>query len=89
MIASLNCKFKTNQKNIEKILQHYGHRKIQSSLYAGDLIMMNTKIYVKIYQKSFRKDNVLIIPVCESCFSKKEISARKIKFRMTFLGCIE
>ena len=51
MIASLNCKFKTNKENIEKILQHYGLRKIQSSLYARDLIMMNAKIYVKNISK--------------------------------------
>ena len=37
MLASLNCKFKTNQENIENVFQHYGLRKIQSSLYAGDL----------------------------------------------------
>ena len=37
MIASLDCKFKTKHENIEKIFQHYGLRKIQSSLYAGDL----------------------------------------------------
>lgn len=37
IIASFDCKFKTNHENIEKIFQHYGLRKIQSSLYAGDL----------------------------------------------------
>ena len=43
MIASLDCKFKTNQKNIENVLQHYGLRKIQSSIYTGDLNMMKKK----------------------------------------------
>mgnify|MGYP003303005561 CR=1 FL=1 len=37
MIANSYCKFKTNHEKIEKILQHYGLRKIQSSLYARDL----------------------------------------------------
>ena len=37
MIASPDCRFKTNQKNIENVLQRYGLRKIQSSLYAEDL----------------------------------------------------
>lgn len=37
IIASIDCKFKTNKQNIENILQHYGLRKIQDSLYAGDL----------------------------------------------------
>ena len=36
-IVTFDCKFKTNQENIEKMLQHYGLRKIQSSLYAGEL----------------------------------------------------
>lgn len=26
-------------------------------------------------------DNVLIIPVCQTCYSKKEICGRKIKFQ--------
>ena len=37
MMASFDCKFKTNQENIEGILQHFGLRKIQPTLYAGDL----------------------------------------------------
>ena len=37
MLASFDCKFKSNRENIENIFQHYGLRKIQSSLYAGDL----------------------------------------------------
>ena len=36
-IATFDCKFKTNQENIENMLLHYGLRKIQSSLYAGEL----------------------------------------------------
>ena len=36
-IATVDCKFKTNQENIEGILQHFGLRKIQPTLYAGDL----------------------------------------------------
>ena len=37
MLASFDCKFKSNRENIENIFQHYGLRKIQSSLYAGNL----------------------------------------------------
>ena len=36
-IATFDCKFKTNKENIEKILQYYGLRKVQSSLYLGEL----------------------------------------------------
>ncbi len=37
MIVSIDYKFKTNLENIERILQYYGLRKIQNSLYSGDL----------------------------------------------------
>ncbi|WP_405306194.1 hypothetical protein [Methanobrevibacter sp.] len=59
MIASLDCRFKTHQKNIENILQHYGLRKIQSSLYAWDLAMVKKKITVRISQKSLVKTTAL------------------------------
>ena len=36
-LISFDCKFKTNRENMENIFQHYGLRKIQSSLYVGDL----------------------------------------------------
>ena len=82
MLASLNCKFKTNQENIENIFQHYRLRKIQSSLYAGDLNNDERQNLCENISKIIREnDNVLIIPVCESCYSKKEICGRKIKFR--------
>ena len=82
MLASLNCKFKTNQENIENVFQHYGLRKIQSSLYTGDLNNDERQNLCENISKIIREnDNVLIIPVCESCYSKKEICGRKIKFR--------
>lgn len=82
MIASFDCKFKTNQENIENILQHYGLRKIQSSLYVGDLKNDERKDLCNNISKIIREyDNVLIIPICQSCYSKKEICGRKIKFR--------
>ena len=36
-IVTYDCKFKINQEYIENMLQHYGLRKIQSSLYWGEL----------------------------------------------------
>ena len=82
MIASLDCRFKTNQKNIENVLQHYGLRKIQSSLYAGDLSNGERKDFSENILKITREnDSVLIIPICENCYSKKLISGREIKFK--------
>lgn len=82
MIASLDCKFKTNHENIEKILQHYGLRKIQSSLYAGDLDNNERKDLCENIRSIIRdSDNVLIMPICQRCYAKKEGCGRKIKFR--------
>ena len=82
MIAIFDCKFKSNLENIENIFQHYGLRKIQSSLYAGNLNNDERKDLYENISKIIREyDNVLIIPICQSCYSKKEICGRKIKFR--------
>lgn len=82
MIASLDCKFKTNQKNIENILQHYGLRKIQSSLYAGDLSNGERQDLSENISKITREnDSVLIVPICENCYAKKQTSGREIKFK--------
>ena len=82
MIASLDCKFKTNQKHIENVLQHYGLRKIQNSLYAGDLSNDERKDLSENISKITRdNDSVMIIPICENCYAKKQISGREIKFK--------
>ena len=82
MLASFDCKFKSNRENIENSFQHYGLRKIQSSLYVGDLKNDERKDLCNNISKIIREnDNVLIIPICQSCYSKKEICGRKIKFR--------
>lgn len=82
MIASFDCKFKTNPQNIEKTFQHYGLRKIQSSLYAGDLNNDERQELTENISRIIREnDNVLIISICQNCYSKKESSGRKIKFK--------
>lgn len=82
MIASLDCRFKTNQKNIENVLQHYGLRKIQSSLYAGDLSNGERKDLSENISKITREnDSVLIIPICENCYVKKLTAGRELKFK--------
>ena len=90
MIASFECKFKTNQENIEKILQHFGLRKIQSSLYAGELENNEREMLVNNINEIIKEqDNVLIIPICQNCYSKKECSGREIKFKNDLYRCIE
>lgn len=80
--ASFYCKFKTNLENIENILQHYGLRKIQSSLYAGKLSNGERKDLCKnISEITNYKDSVLIVPICENCYAKKLTAGREIKFK--------
>ena len=82
MIASFDCKFKTNREKIEKTLQHFGLRKIQSALYAGELDNSERETLVKNISEIIKEeDNVLIIPICKNCFSKKDSIGREIKFK--------
>ena len=82
MTVNLDCRFKPNHENIEKILLHYGLRKIQCSLYAGDLDTNEREDLCKNIRNIIRdNDNVLIMPICQSCYVKKESCGRKIKFR--------
>lgn len=82
MIASFDCKFKTNKEKIEKVLQHFGLRRIQSALYAGELDNGERETLAKNIDEIIKdEDSVLIIPICKSCFSKKEYCGREIKFK--------
>ena len=82
MIASFDCRFKTNQQKVERILQHFGLRKIQSSLYVGDLENNEREILVKNIEEIIKdEDSILIIPICRNCYLKKEFCGRKIKFK--------
>lgn len=82
MIASFDCRFKSNQENIERILQHFGLRKIQPALYVGELDNTEREALVKNIDENIKeKDSILIIPICQNCFSKKEHCGREIKFK--------
>jgi CRISPR-associated protein Cas2 len=82
MIVSIDCKFKTNHENIEKVLEHFGLRKIQSSLYVGNLDNSERKeLCEKISEIIRQTDSVLIIPICQNCYSKKISIGRIIQFR--------
>ena len=80
MVVSFDCKFKGNQENIEKVLQHFGLRKVQSSLYIGKLDNNERDQLLKNIDKIIKNDSFLIFPICQSCFSKKEFCGREIKF---------
>ena len=82
MLASLDCKFKTNKEKIENTLQHFGLRKIQSSLYAGELENNEREILVGNINEIIKEnDSVLIIPICQNCYLKKQHCGKQIKFK--------
>lgn len=82
MIASFDCKFKTNQEHIENTLQHFGLRKIQDALYVGELDNIERDRLAENIAEIIREnDSVLIIPICQNCYSKKEFCGREIKFK--------
>lgn len=82
MITIFDCKFKTNQEKIERTLQHYGLRKIQSSLYVGELDNDDRETLAKNIDEIIREnDSVLMIPLCQKCYLKKRTSGREIKFK--------
>ncbi|WP_295611613.1 CRISPR-associated endonuclease Cas2 [uncultured Methanobrevibacter sp.] len=80
-IVSFDCKFKGNRENIERTLQRYGLRKLQPLLYAGDLENGERETLTENISKIVKQtDSVLIVPICQSCFTKKEKCGREIKF---------
>ena len=82
IIASLDCRFKTNRAKIENIIEHFGLRKIQKSLYAGEIENNEREILVENINNIIKEyDSILIIPICQNCFSKKEYCGREIKFK--------
>lgn len=85
MMASFDCKFKGNQENIEKVLQHFGLRKIQSTLYVGELENSEREQLEKNINEIIRQnDSLVIFPICQNCFSKMGLSGHKIKFKSDF-----
>ena len=79
MIASFDCKFKSNQEKIERILQHFGLRKIQSSLYVGELENNEREMMAESIDEIIREnDSLLIIPICKNCYLKKDCCGREI-----------
>ena len=66
-IVTYDCKFKINQEYIENMLQHYGLRKIQSSLYWGELNNNERETLVKNIDEIIKeKDSFLILPICQN-----------------------
>ena len=82
IIVNFDCKFKGNQKNIEKVLQHFGLRKVQATLYVGELENNEREQLQNNINEIIRpNDSLLIFPICKNCFSRKGSIGREIKFK--------
>ena len=80
-IAILDVNFKTNKEKIENILRHFGLRKIQTNTYIGKLSNPDLTIFKKEVELTIReKDSLLILPICDKCYFKKETFGREINF---------
>lgn len=81
VIVSLDVKFKTNLEKIERIIEYYGLRKIQNTLYVGELDNNERNSLKESIDNVIKEyDSVLILPVCQNCYLKKESCGREIKF---------
>ncbi len=79
---SFDIKYKTNQVKIENILRHFGLRKIQNNTYIGKLNNLEINdIKDNISNNINNKDTLIIFPICDMCYSKKESFGGEIKFR--------
>ncbi|WP_432644893.1 CRISPR-associated endonuclease Cas2 [Methanobrevibacter sp.] len=80
-IAIFDVKFKTNKEKIENILRHFGLRKIQTNTYIGKLSNANLTSFKKEIKLAIpKKDSLLILPICDNCYSKKDTFGRRINF---------
>lgn len=80
-IAIFDVNFKTNKEKIENILRHFGLRKIQTNTYLGKLSNPDLTIFKKEVELTIReKDSILILPICDNCYFKKETFGREINF---------
>lgn len=81
VIVSFDIKFKTNQEKIESVIEHFGLRKIQNTLYIGELDNNEQNTLVKSINKIIKEyDSVLITRICQNYYLKKETCGREIKF---------
>lgn len=80
IIVTYDIKFKTNREKIENIFLHYGMRKIQENTFiANNIEVINLKKDINEFIKE--TDSVLLIPICKSCYNKKEVLGKELKFK--------
>lgn len=80
IIATYDVKFKTNQEKIENIFLHYGMRKIQKNTFiANNVEIIDLKKDINEFIRE--NDSVLLISICKSCYNKKEVLGRELKFK--------
>lgn len=82
MLVSFDIKFKTNLEKIERVFECLGLRKIQNELYIGEMDNKEQNNLVEKINAIIKDyDSVLIMPICQNCYLKKETCGREIKFQ--------
>ncbi|RPF51016.1 CRISPR-associated endonuclease Cas2 [Methanobrevibacter sp. A27] len=82
MLVSFDIKFKTNREKIERVFECLGLRKIQNELYIGEMDNKEQNNLVEKINAIIKDyDSVLIMPICQNCYLKKETCGREIKFQ--------
>lgn len=73
MLVSFDIKFKTNREKIERVFECLGLRKIQNELYIGEMDNKEQNNLVEKINAIIKDyDSVLIMPICQNCYLKKE-----------------
>ncbi len=81
-LISFDIKYKTNQMKIENSLRHFGLRKIQANTYIGKLNNIEILDLKENISKIINdKDTLIVFPICDMCYSKKESFGSEIKFK--------
>ena len=78
-------KFKTNMEKVQDILRDYGFKHIQNHCFSGNL---NTVEFAgfksKLSELVKEKDSLIIFPLCNGCYMKKEVYGRGINFEKEY-----
>lgn len=82
ILISYDIKFKTNVEKLSNLLLSYGFKQIQKTIYFGEInIDKINKLKINITEITQEKDSVLFIPICKTCFDKKEVYGKYIEFQ--------
>ncbi len=81
----LEIKFKTNMEKVQDILRDFGLKQTQNHCFCGNLNKVEfAELKSKINEIIKEKDSLIIFPLCNSCYMKKEAYGREINFEKEY-----